>query len=132
MSDVLFVRVPEPLHRAVEKAAKKADLMMSQWVRQARVGWPCSNGGRMRCPECEKTGKRSTVTQGHGVTLPMGPGNAFWDEDDVYHFHDLSTTAWHYSCSEGHEFTCRASNKCPAVGCSFGAEAAGVATEQQQ
>lgn len=58
----------------------------------------------MICPECEKTGQKSKVYGGFGLTTAMfSPG--YYDEDGNYHHHDPNTTTSKYNCSNGHDFT---------------------------
>lgn len=72
----------------------------------------------MKCPECVKEGKRSTVSQGMSMTTCMGWA-PFYDEDGNYHSHDPNRHETAYSCSNGHYFGESSVVKCPS--CDYGA-----------
>lgn len=72
----------------------------------------------MKCPECEKEGKRSTVRGGGGFSTAMGV-DTFYDEDGKYHRHDPNYTTMIMTCSNGHEWDAAKPHKCPAEGCDF-------------
>ncbi len=58
----------------------------------------------MKCPQCVKEGKRSTVTPGFSSTTAMYCA-PYYDEDGKHHHHDLNMTTTGYACSNGHEWT---------------------------
>lgn len=73
----------------------------------------------MKCPRCVGEGKRSQVYAGGGFSTLVAC-QPFYDEDGIYHSHDLNTQTWNYSCSNGHRWTVSGTSKCP--NCNFGGE----------
>jgi hypothetical protein len=65
----------------------------------------------MKCPECVKEGRKSTVYPGSGMTTAMAC-SPYYDEEGVYHFHDRNYTTQNYSCSNGHRWDERSRSKC--------------------
>ena len=67
----------------------------------------------MKCPECVKEGLKSCVTEdnfsGMRTLLYCAP---YYDENGAYHHHDSNVHKMNYSCSNGHDFSTTAENKC--------------------
>lgn len=57
----------------------------------------------MKCPECEKEGKLSKVWVGPESTTLLQV-KEFFDENGVYHYHDLNVTTRNFTCSNQHSF----------------------------
>lgn len=58
----------------------------------------------MKCPECVKEGKRSTVSgAGWGYTTAMYCP-PYYDEDGRLHTHDRNFSTTKMGCSNGHEW----------------------------
>lgn len=67
----------------------------------------------MKCPKCVEEGKKSTLHGGHGmVTALYCP--SYYDEEGVYHHHDMNTTTSSYHCSNGHKMIIRTKPSCPS------------------
>ncbi len=75
----------------------------------------------MKCPECEKAGKRSRVYEGLSTVTCMAH-QTFWDEGGAWHSHDPNISTQSLRCSEGHTWHVSRKSRCPAEGCSFNAE----------
>lgn len=59
----------------------------------------------MKCPECVKLGKRSTVTPGMSMTTCMGWSPGYYDEDGKWiESEDPNIHTTEYSCSNGHRW----------------------------
>jgi len=65
----------------------------------------------MKCPQCIKEGKKSTVYPGVSTTTLMY-FPPFYDEDGKYHHHDGNTITTSYGCSNGHKWTESTSGSC--------------------
>ena len=61
------------------------------------------NDERVICPECEKGGQRSRVTDDGMSTTLMG-FHPYHDEDGRRHVHDPNRKRHHYACSRGHRW----------------------------
>ena len=72
----------------------------------------------MKCPECEKSGERSTVRGGGGFSTAMGV-DTYYDEDGTFHRHDPNYTTRIMRCSNAHEWDAATPNRCPAEGCDW-------------
>lgn len=57
----------------------------------------------MKCPQCEKEGKRSRVYVGQSYSTLLG-WTPYYDEDGNWINNDPNTTTTSYHCSEGHFF----------------------------
>lgn len=66
----------------------------------------------MKCPECVKNGERSQVNVGTESTTLMYY-QPYYDEEGVYHYHDMNTVTQTYSCSRGHSWATAIKNRCP-------------------
>ena len=85
----------------------------------------------MKCPECEKTGQRSKFFPPTGYfSTAMGGSENYYDEDGHRHRHEVNVSSGRVHCSNGHVFTLRLSNKCPAPGCPYGHEQTLTRVEQ--
>ena len=60
----------------------------------------------MKCPQCQKEGKRSRVSVGPSSTTLMSV-HSYYDEDGKFFQDDPNITTTSYSCSEGHSGTLR-------------------------
>lgn len=58
----------------------------------------------MKCPECQKEGKKSTVCVRFGETTLMYC-SPFYDEEGNYHYHDINDTTTFYECSRKHAWS---------------------------
>ena len=58
----------------------------------------------MKCPECIKEGKTSTVYVG-AMRKTLMYCQPFYDKEGKYHNHDSNTTFSDYTCSNGHSGT---------------------------
>jgi len=65
----------------------------------------------MICPECKKSGLKSTVYP-HGSSTTLMYCQPFYDEDGNFHYHDFNTTTTDYSCSNGHRWSESHKGKC--------------------
>ena len=56
------------------------------------------------CEECEKDGKKYSVTEPlYRTSTLMGITPAYWDEEGIYHLSvNPNTTTYTYYCSNGH------------------------------
>lgn len=57
----------------------------------------------MKCKECIKEGKKSTVYPVVSTTTLMA-GYGYYDEYGNYHYSDPNTTTTEYKCSNGYEW----------------------------
>jgi len=57
----------------------------------------------MKCPECVATDQKSRITPGMASVTAMYCA-PYYDEEGVYHHHDLNTTTTRYGCTNGHEW----------------------------
>lgn len=57
----------------------------------------------MRCPECEREGKKSKVYVGMSTRTLMG-WQPYYDEDGKFHNDDPNHTTTEYDCSNGHKW----------------------------
>ena len=73
----------------------------------------------MKCSFCVKEGRRSKVRVGPTSTTLVGH-TPYYDEDGVYHSHDLNIHTTEYWCSNGHSWTRSNLRKCPS--CDYGYE----------
>ena len=67
----------------------------------------------MKCAECEKAGETSRVYVGMGMTTSMFC-QPYYDEQGIYHHHDLNITTQSFSCSRGHAWAATVPNHCPS------------------
>lgn len=65
----------------------------------------------MKCPECIKEGKKSTISIGSSVITAM-PVHRFYGEDGKYHEHDPNVRSTQYRCSNGHGWVDGENPKC--------------------
>lgn len=65
----------------------------------------------MICPECQKENNKSFVYPKGRVSTAMYC-QPYYDENGVYHFHDLNRHTFQYSCSNGHLWAKVSKNKC--------------------
>jgi hypothetical protein len=73
----------------------------------------------MKCKECQDSGKTSRVYPGgSSVTAMHCP--AYYDENGVYHHHNMNVMTTHYECSNGHSWSESTRNECPARSCDWG------------
>ena len=68
------------------------------------------------CPVCQKNDQKSMVYTGLGTRTSMYC-EPFYDEEGVYHHHDMNRVTATYSCSNGHRWRESWKDKCP--GCSW-------------
>lgn len=73
----------------------------------------------MKCEECVKAGDKSRVTS-NGSSTTLMHCSPYYDDDGVYHSHDINTVRSDYSCSNGHRWVTSGKRSCPADGCDFG------------
>jgi len=73
----------------------------------------------MKCSECEESNQVSKVYMQGGSTTLMAY-TTYWDEEGIYHDHDPNTHTRSYTCSNGHSWTIKRINPCPAEGCTHG------------
>lgn len=67
---------------------------------------------KMKCPECVKSGKKSTITSnGTSMTTDVYY-SPFYDEDGKYHHHDGNAITTGMECSNGHEWKHVRSGSC--------------------
>lgn len=78
-------------------------------------------GYNMKCPVCEKSGQKSKVFP-HGGTSTLMYYQPYYDEDGIYHHHDMNNHTQYYSCSNGHRWMVYSKKQCPAEGCDFGSK----------
>lgn len=75
----------------------------------------------MRCPKCSEEGREHCVYPGAIFkTLMYCP--PFYDENDVYHHHDMNHKTQRCRCSNGHSWVMTWVPRCPAEGCDHGHE----------
>ena len=73
----------------------------------------------MKCEECQKEGKKSFVNAGMGMSTCSGSAH-YYDEEGEYHVHDMNTTSYLMTCSNGHSWQEHSEpHSCPAKGCVF-------------
>lgn len=72
----------------------------------------------MKCPECVKAGTPSRLYPGGSSSTCMYCP-PFYDEEGVYHHHDMNTITNGYRCSNGHAWKTSHRHKCPANGCEW-------------
>ena len=77
----------------------------------------------MKCPVCIEKGLKSSVYPGFGSCTAMYCA-PYYDEDGKYHNHDMNTSTYSYSCSQGHKWTVSSNEKCPS--CDFGKESTAI------
>ncbi len=58
----------------------------------------------MKCPECQKKGKRSHVFF-YGSYTTLIAAHPYYDEDGNYHANNPNISSASYSCSNGHRWT---------------------------
>lgn len=75
----------------------------------------------MKCPECERSGDKSTLSIGASLTTAMYTQD-YYDEEGVLHRHDPNRHETEYSCSNGHSFKKIHKLKCPALECEWNKE----------
>lgn len=66
----------------------------------------------MICSKCREEGERSIVRSGGGFSTNMAY-QPYWDEDGVYHMHDVNAVTISYKCSRGHEIIKTGHHPCP-------------------
>lgn len=68
----------------------------------------------MTCPLCAERGKKSSVhPDGFGTVTAM-MSYPYYDENGVYHMHDLNTRTSEGRCSNGHTYVRVSGGSCPA------------------
>lgn len=70
----------------------------------------------MKCPECIKENKKSNVHIGYGTRTLMCV-DRYYDENGLYHIHDLNDHSQNYYCSNGHNWFENTIRECPS--CDF-------------
>lgn len=65
----------------------------------------------MICTQCKNENRKSNVYPGNGISMLMFC-DPYYDENGIYHFHDLNRHTQQYSCSNGHEWGEVSINKC--------------------
>lgn len=59
----------------------------------------------MKCPSCEKEGKKSKVYEGIVMSTAIAHHSGYFDEEGVWKkCDDPNTHSYQYNCSNGHEF----------------------------
>ena len=72
----------------------------------------------MKCPLCEKLGKKSKLYQPGGTfTTCMGMPPPYYDENGDYHFHETNLSRQNYHCSNGHSYMRKFRSGCPSDNC---------------
>jgi hypothetical protein len=71
----------------------------------------------MICPKCKELSLKSSISVGASYTTAMYCP-PYYDEQGVFHSHDMNTNTTHYSCSNGHHFYISNIGRC--LGCDFG------------
>ncbi len=77
----------------------------------------------MKCRECTKEDHQSRVIVGPTYTQLMAI-QEHYDEDGVYHIHDLNERTTEYRCSRGHVWSEKSTHQCP--NCDWPSVAIGV------
>lgn len=73
----------------------------------------------MECARCKGAGRESIVVMPSGPTrVTLMRCAPFW-VDNVYHHHNRNTRVSIYKCDEGHRWTVKVRQRCPAKGCDF-------------
>lgn len=75
----------------------------------------------MKCQECVDAGQKSRVTPGMSTVTAMYCA-PYYDEEGVYHHHDMNSHTTQYTCSNGHQWIKSWYPACPAPDCDFGKE----------
>ena len=65
----------------------------------------------MKCPECAKSGKQSTVSALYSVSTAVHHA-PFFDQQGRPHYHDQNIRTYTCQCSEGHTFDAIIPNNC--------------------
>jgi hypothetical protein len=76
----------------------------------------------MKCPRCEKDGKRSTIGGIRFLPVTDMSTHVHYDEDGRRHWHDPNRHGFLAVCSRGHRLHVIKGNKCQIEGCAFGDE----------
>ena len=72
----------------------------------------------MKCQKCVDENKKSIVyPDGYGASTLMA-NHPYYDEEGMYHFHDMNTCVTGASCSNGHRWRISSQAKCPS--CDYG------------
>jgi hypothetical protein len=72
----------------------------------------------MKCPVCTEQQLKSNVYPGMSSTTLMWCA-PYYDEDGIYHHHDMNRTRSEYSCTQGHAWSVTSHPICPADNCTF-------------
>lgn len=77
----------------------------------------------MKCPECVRTGQRSSLTVSDGyVSTVMGGSQTYYDADGYRHHHEVNESRGQWRCSNGHVLDVVLSTRCGAPACDYGHE----------
>jgi hypothetical protein len=68
----------------------------------------------MKCPVCVREGTKSRVDADGGSATTAMASPSWWDEDGVYHHHELNWSGSSYQCSLGHRWHTSYRPACPA------------------
>lgn len=69
----------------------------------------------MKCKYCVALGKRSRLTVRESFRTAAG-WSPYFDEDGVYHRHDMNMVTTTYTCSNGHSVHETVKPACPSCG----------------
>ena len=72
----------------------------------------------MKCPVCEREGKKSIVYPGGSSETCMGY-IPYYDEEGNHHVHNTNKTIETFCCSEDHHWSVVSRRACLAPSCSF-------------
>lgn len=78
----------------------------------------------MKCKECQESDRQSRVYRGPTSSTVMGY-SSYYDEEGVYHQHNMNQVSTSYSCSNGHWWNQDSPQLCPADNCSWNEDRAG-------
>lgn len=65
----------------------------------------------MKCEECGKLGKTSTIGIGSSIVTSAGISQ-YYDEEGNYHHHDPNVSSTDYHCSNGHSWVVKSKHTC--------------------
>jgi len=73
------------------------------------------------CLRCHRENKRSKVFSlgGHSTAMANADGEEFWDEDGVWHRHDVNVVTQMFQCSNLHRWQEKRRHRCPAPDCDW-------------
>jgi len=73
----------------------------------------------MICTECQANNLKSFVYPS-GQTVTAMYCQPYYDENGVYHHHDMNTFRTQYNCSNGHSWSEATTGSCPTPSCNWG------------